>query len=245
MNECARSAYFNRKPCKAELFELEQVEIELGVVACTACFRKVIESKNNEIKTLEAEVITDTLTKVQNRRGLQKSFDSFVERFADERVPFGMVQFDHENFKIVNDTLGYDVGDQVLSIFGGILLNSRETDSLARNYDPSMDTVQVANRPGGDEFAQLASLKPREPSVLNDKREAIQTYTHEEMLKEIGRRKKAEHENHPDIRDINQQLPPDKQTGVRFAYAVYKAGMTLDDLNRASNPKPPGSNIGR
>lgn len=84
-------------------------------------------------KTLSDWAHKDTLTGLWNRR---KAFDLMeYEETRSDRMgrPVGVALLDLDKFKSVNDTLGHDVGDQVLKTAAHVLAASvRDSDILAR-----------------------------------------------------------------------------------------------------------------
>ena len=82
--------------------------------------------------------LTDELTGLPNRRALTRSLDGAITG----RRPIGLLLIDLDGFKELNDTLGHQVGDQLLARLGERLTSGlRAGDLLARL--------------GGDEFAVL------------------------------------------------------------------------------------------
>lgn len=79
---------------------------------------------------------TDGLTGLKNRR----HFEEDLQRRIGDKKDFILMYCDLDHFKQVNDRLGHQMGDKVLSKIGSILKDSLRTD----------DTVC---RIGGDEFA--------------------------------------------------------------------------------------------
>lgn len=81
---------------------------------------------NNRLKT-KSEI--DPLTKILNRR-------AFTERLGGRNLflsSFSLIIIDIDNFKIVNDTYGHNIGDSVLIELSQIVKNSiRERDVFAR-----------------------------------------------------------------------------------------------------------------
>jgi diguanylate cyclase (GGDEF)-like protein len=87
---------------------------------------------------------TDELTGLANRRALYDALRRAIERGE----PGGLLLLDLNHFKEVNDTLGHQVGDELLILVGRRLVGLAPGGS------------GVVARVGGDEFAVLASHLP-------------------------------------------------------------------------------------
>ncbi|MGX1100008.1 diguanylate cyclase [Amorphus sp. MBR-141] len=90
------------------------------------------------IDDLRVERDLDTLTGVFNRRGFEERTAAAMKRPAT--YPLTLIVCDLDHFKRVNDTYGHSTGDEVLTLFGGVL------KSIARDQD-------LVGRLGGEEFA--------------------------------------------------------------------------------------------
>ncbi len=94
----------------------------------------------------------DKLTGLPNRALLQERLQSAIHR--TEREPdygFGVMFIDFDRFKMINDSLGHDVGDLLLAEIATRLRNNlRANDSFA--LDAAGTTVA---RLGGDEFVVI------------------------------------------------------------------------------------------
>jgi len=78
---------------------------------------------------LEELVKTDYLTNIPNR----KACDEFLDNSCREKAVTSYIMFDIDNFKIINDTYGHLIGDQVIiSIIETAKRNIRENDIIAR-----------------------------------------------------------------------------------------------------------------
>jgi len=87
-----------------------------------------------------SEVTTrDTLTGLYNRWYVMEKIDSEMNRSLRHGSPVSLIMLDIDHFKLVNDTFGHNVGDQVLQWVGKTLRDS------CRVYD-------VPGRYGGEEF---------------------------------------------------------------------------------------------
>ena len=76
---------------------------------------------------------TDPLTGLANRRHAMEVMQTMVSRARRKQEPFGLVMFDIDHFKHINDQYGHPVGDMVLKAVSGTLLRTaREIDLVAR-----------------------------------------------------------------------------------------------------------------
>jgi diguanylate cyclase (GGDEF)-like protein len=82
----------------------------------------------------------DQLTLLPNRRYLVEQMDRAIARARREGGRVALVVFDLDRFKVINDSLGHPVGDQVLAAVGQRLRNGRVAG-------------EIAARLSGDEFA--------------------------------------------------------------------------------------------
>lgn len=76
---------------------------------------------------------SDVLTKLPNRRALDERLDKAITQSIYSGNPFSVVMMDLDGFKIINDTYGHEVGDEVLRQVATSMEKSlRSTDFLAR-----------------------------------------------------------------------------------------------------------------
>ncbi|MDH5631969.1 MAG: GGDEF domain-containing protein [Gammaproteobacteria bacterium] len=106
----------------------------------TADYAESLEKKVQErTQQLEELVQRDPLTGLYNRRAMKTMLRYELSRSKRSDEPVSAIYFDVDNFKQINDQLGHQTGDEVLSHIGLVLLESvRETD--------------IPCRYGGDEF---------------------------------------------------------------------------------------------
>jgi len=108
-------------------------------------------------KKLKKESLTDALTNIGNRA----LFNQELSRLVKKKSPFGVMFLDLDGFKQINDTLGHDVGD----------------DLLIRVADILVEVVNNAGsvfRLGGDEFTILIH------------KDSDYLYFAEEIVKKVG-----------------------------------------------------------
>lgn len=99
---------------------------------------------------------TDALTGLANRSKFQGILNRTIAESGRSGTEFALVIMDIDHFKVVNDTLGHDAGDQVLKSIGQRLTERlRATDSVGRL--------------GGEEFGLiLRDVKPAVAFELMD-----------------------------------------------------------------------------
>jgi diguanylate cyclase (GGDEF)-like protein len=83
--------------------------------------------------------VTDSLTGVLNRRGLEERLEVEVAFAQARRLPLSVIVFDCDDFKEINDRAGHEFGDALL----------REVADVLKR---SLPEGAVAARLGGDEF---------------------------------------------------------------------------------------------
>lgn len=98
-----------------------------------------LQKSNEELARL---ALTDGLTGLLNRRGFDQQLEDEIWRARRFEHGLGLLIFDLDRFKTVNDTWGHAQGDAVLRAFSEVLMNSsRRVDKVSRF--------------GGEEFALL------------------------------------------------------------------------------------------
>jgi diguanylate cyclase (GGDEF)-like protein len=114
-----------------------------------------------ENSTLFSEVqelaITDSLTKVNNRRRFFDLAEQEFERSRRYNRPLSLIMLDIDHFKRVNDTYGHAAGDTVL-------------ERLAQLCQKSLREVDVFARYGGEEFVILLPETTSQEALLTAER---------------------------------------------------------------------------
>ncbi len=122
---------------------VEVIENKIPGGGIVSVHKDISEGKKKE-QRLEYLALHDGLTGLANRKKFDEFLGSLVAEAKEKKQKFGVVFFDLDGFKNVNDTLGHDFGDFLLQTVAEKLTSSvRDTDLVARF--------------GGDEFAALVT----------------------------------------------------------------------------------------
>jgi diguanylate cyclase (GGDEF)-like protein len=100
------------------------------------------------IDVLREQALFDPLTNLANRRAFDEGLLASIANHARNSHNFGLLMLDLDHFKIVNDTYGHGVGDEVLTQVGAAIRR------VCRPYD-------VAARYGGEEFGLILNQTER------------------------------------------------------------------------------------
>jgi diguanylate cyclase (GGDEF)-like protein/PAS domain S-box-containing protein len=134
---------------------------------------QIVESHHDVTATVEMEkqlqhlAITDRLTQVYNRLKFDEELKSQIEWAHDSNNTLGLIMFDLDHFKQVNDNHGHDIGDLVLkNTVELVQKNIRRSDTLARW--------------GGEEFMIITPLTDifELKTICESLRQEIEQLTH-------------------------------------------------------------------
>lgn len=82
-------------------------------------------TENNELQNLAQR---DALTNLYNRRKITEYFNDFIEN----KRRFKIILFDIDNFKLINDTFGHKIGDDVLVEIARIIMLKYDNTGFSR-----------------------------------------------------------------------------------------------------------------
>jgi diguanylate cyclase (GGDEF)-like protein len=176
---------------------------------------------------VEKLALTDVLTGLPNRRGLDAFFEELSAKGAlgklDQRV--GVVHIDLDHFKAINDTLGHEAGDFVLrEATRRMKSTTRDTDLLARIGGDEFVVIV----PHVEERRVLESLSDRILSALSEPIPFGEEFCHTgaSIGMSLSSGAKTEQETEKLLRDADAALAEAKSSGrnksVFFTDAMAK-----------------------
>ncbi len=134
---------YSRKYESYEIDELASLAITLTISALFFAVRRW-KDLSKFVSLVEKEAMTDSLTKLFNRRSFYNQLDIEYERYQRQGDPLSLIMLDIDNFKVINDTRGHLVGDEVLV-------------SMANDLKDNIRKMDVIARWGGEEFVILCA----------------------------------------------------------------------------------------
>lgn len=121
------------------LERLFQAQIQVGL-AHVRNHRELM--RTNDL--LSAIALSDPLTGLSNRRALEWELPPKIQNARSRSVPISLIMFDVDFFKVINDTHGHLVGDQILKF-------------LAERLRHNLRIYDTPFRYGGEEFVIILS----------------------------------------------------------------------------------------
>lgn len=97
-----------------------------------------------KIKNLNNLAMLDELTQIPNRRYIENIINVKLKEYSLNKISFGLLFIDIDNFKGINDNYGHDAGDLVLK-------------TISKTFSNNLRIDDVIGRWGGDEFIGIFS----------------------------------------------------------------------------------------
>ena len=118
------------------------VELLVGTLIDLTELRNAQNRLEDVNEHLSAIATTDALTGLSNRSQFESAVQAQIIKSKESKNPFSLIFMDLNGFKVINDTAGHLVGDEILRVCGRRLKNCfRKNTCIARM--------------GGDEFLAL------------------------------------------------------------------------------------------
>jgi PAS domain S-box-containing protein len=194
-----------------------------GTLGFRAFVRDISTRKEMEAELVH-QAVTDRLTGLPNRALLSDRLAVALERLARTGSPVAVLFIDIDHFKVINDSLGHGVGDQVLRLVG------QRIQSAVRPHD-------TVARFGGDEFVVICEGVAESEVLVRAQQllEAPRGAGHGCRLR-VGRVRQHRHRRHD---------RPDPQSGIapqrcRRGHASGQETGTGSRRDRRRSPPSPG-----
>jgi len=168
--------------------------------------KKHTEKLQKDIQILRHKSNTDTLTGLDNRGHLNQRFIEMFNEAINHDLDLACVMIDIDYFKAINDTLGHDVGDQVIHFLSQLL-------------QATIRHVNFVDRFGGDEFIVLFHNCSRNNAIAiaNRIRLHFGPESHRFVVPEQSQREKSNH-----MHKKSDLQPPQLSIGIATVKEVTR-----------------------
>lgn len=143
----------------------------------TGAFMRPVGALRQAEKRLRSFARRDALTGLVNRDGLRQHLALALDRCRDRRRTVGVLLIDLDRFRLVNDSLGHRVGDQLLrGVADRIRAVTRDGDAIAR-LGADQFVIQVEGITGAQALTVMARnlLRAFEPPYALGGRDTVAT----------------------------------------------------------------------
>ena len=151
---------------------------EIGALA--GSIEDLVSDRDFKSKTVRYLAFHEPLTGLANRASLQMDLEDVLAQELPRKTKGSLIFLDIDAFKELNDSLGFESGDQALRI-----LADRISEALAAKFHDNAEVHTTIARTGSDEFvillvgdvnadlarfiAELSLERIREPVVIDEK----------------------------------------------------------------------------
>jgi len=139
----------------ALLVDVLVATVVIIVASQVSALKQELKSRTEAEKQFRLLAYYDSLTGLPNRTMLKEVLGQAIRTAEREKnVELGLLFIDLDYFKRVNDSLGHEVGDELLrAVTQRLLVSKRSSDYVARSENT--EVTDVLSRLGGDEFTVL------------------------------------------------------------------------------------------
>ncbi len=124
--------------------EVSLVKVDNDDKTYIAIFLDTTDKRSLE-ESLKSLAYYDSLTGLPNRALLYDHLSHAILKAKSKKRKLGVIFFDIDNFKLINDTLGHDAGDSLLKAFSHRLVSHFPSETLVSRF-------------GSDEFVVVVDL---------------------------------------------------------------------------------------
>jgi diguanylate cyclase (GGDEF)-like protein len=185
-------------PSKAALLSILAQNLLIALAVSAVVLLLANATVGNYQRQLQQLAITDKLTGLLNRTALDTLFNRVVKDALRRQEPLAVILFDIDFFKLINDSHGHAVGDQMIQHVAAVLQRSTRGSDLLFRWGgeefllllPGCSASQAVERCERQRqilrsqplAASSSSAEPIAPPTLSC---GVTTYQHGETLKEL------------------------------------------------------------
>ncbi len=108
---------------------------------------------------LRSQAIRDPLTGLFNRRYMEETLDREIRRAMRHTTPVGLIMFDIDNLKGVNDNYGHDAGDAALEALGNLMMKTFRGEDIPCRFGGDEFTIILPEATVSDAFRRAEQFR--------------------------------------------------------------------------------------
>lgn len=143
-----------------------------GIYSLSGVIMNITNEKNSEQK-IHFMSYYDDVTGIPNRKMFTEKFQELINNNSNCKSQLGIIFFDIDNFKNINDTYGHEIGDEILlKLCGRVenILDGRQTFARFGGDEFVIAFSNIINENEIKEFLDELLLKVRKPFEVNNKK---------------------------------------------------------------------------
>lgn len=125
--------------------------------------QKVLQEKNKSLyvanEQLEQQATTDPLTGLLNHRTLVQHLDRTLTYARSHQIPFAIIFLDIDDFKVINDQYGHQMGDRLLRWFSELVQTMLQPGDGIGRWGGEEFVVILPGRTSSEAFAMAEHIR--------------------------------------------------------------------------------------
>lgn len=190
---------------------------------------RILDSLNTR---LEKQAMTDPLTNVSNHQALTRKLAEMVAEAQTADENFSVIFIDIDHFKVINDTHGHIVGDQVLRHFASTVTTAVRTNDLVGRWGGE-EFMVILPRTGERDAWQMAE---RIRAAVSQQRREGEDEPYITCSLGLASYPEDAEEAETLLKMADEAMYAAKYLGRNRIWSAYKAG---EITTQAENARPP------
>lgn len=170
----------NRLKVHQDIQDRLHEQLEHKVVERTQELERLNHQLAQTVKQFESLAATDSLTGLANRREIGKTLKRCFLKAEHYNQDLACIMLDMDGFKLINDTLGHQMGDEVLCATAKALSLSCRNSDVAGRYGG--DEFVIVLPQAGEDIAVTVAVRIREQF---EKQVRILLHQHTDMIEKV------------------------------------------------------------
>jgi diguanylate cyclase len=179
-----REAIAKRRDGSAFPVDLAVSETRIAGEAQSIAIVRDITERREQQERMARLASFDSLTGLQNRSVFRDHLQLAMQRCTEQGHSLTLMFLDLDRFKTINDSLGHDVGDQLLVQVARVLEGCLQHESERARWPKRAGLVRNVYRLGGDEFTMLVEDLPGTEAAARLAQRVLEAFARPYLIRE-------------------------------------------------------------